>query len=626
MIPELGHYGLILAFFLACLQSLLLVCRQSTGLVMAKPLAYGQCVFITIAFASLAYAFVTNDFSVKYVATNSNHLLPKVYQFCAVWGAHEGSMLLWVFVLSGWMAAVAFTSHALSPQALSRILSVLAMIAAGFLSFIILTSNPFERLLPIPPMDGRDLNPILQDPGLVSHPPVLYMGYVGFAVSFAFAIAALLEGELKRDWLDAMQPWTIAAWCFLTLGITMGSWWSYHQLGWGGWWFWDPVENASLLPWLTGTALMHSLLVAKKRDLFKGWTVLLAICAFSLSLMGTFLVRSGVLVSVHAFAVDANRGLFMLGFIAVVVSSALGLYAWRSNTIRQVVAFSLCSRETALLLNNVLLTVSMATVLLGTLYPLVVQALGLSKVSIGAPYFNAVFIPLMIPLLIVMGLGPHTRWQLMPIEKLWQVVRYPALLSLLLGLLLPGWLSGEWHGWVALGAVLIAWLLITSLQGLWKQGRRHWGMWIAHIGLAICAAGIVFSQAYTKQRDVIMAISDTVTLGHYGFHFKTIKPLKGPNYNGLVGEFEVKKSGKLITVLRAEKRIYTVGRILKNQAAIRPGFIHDLYVVLGEPINEAEKQWEVRVYWKPFVRWIWAGGFLMLLGGVLAIFQRRRKQ
>ena len=324
MIPELGHYGLILAFFLACLQSLLIFYQHELQVMLAKPLAVGQCFFIAIAFTSLAYAFITNDFSVRYVATNSNHLLPKIYQFCAIWGAHEGSMLLWVFVLSGWMVALAFTNERLSPKALSHVLSILAMIVVGFLAFIVLTSDPFERLLPVPPADGRDLNPILQDPGLVSHPPILYMGYVGFAVSFAFAIAALLEGELKKAWLVAMQPWTIAAWCFLTLGITMGSWWSYHQLGWGGWWFWDPVENASLLPWLTGTALIHSLLVAKKRDAFKGWTMLLAICTFSLSLMGTFLVRSGVLVSVHAFAIDADRGLFMLGFVAVVGECCIG--------------------------------------------------------------------------------------------------------------------------------------------------------------------------------------------------------------------------------------------------------------------------------------------------------------
>ena len=464
---------------------------------------------------------------------------------------------------------------------------------------------------------------------MVAHPPMLYMGYVGFSVAFAFAIAALLQGRLDAAWIRWSRPWTLAAWCFLTLGITMGSWWSYHQLGWGGWWFWDPVENASFLPWLTGTALLHSLAVAEKRNAFKGWSVLLAIMAFSLSLIGTFLVRSGVLVSVHAFAVDPGRGLFMLAFIAVVVGGSLTLFAWRVSALRHTVQFHWLSKEMALLLNNVLLMVMMCTVLLGTLYPLLLQVLDWGKISVGVPYFNTVFVPLMLPLLLMMGFGPQCYWRGDSMARLWQRLRYPLCLSVLLGVGLPWYLTAHFYWGVDIGMSLVMWITITSMQairwrGLLSMPAHQWGMSLAHLGLAVCATGVILSQAYSVERAVRMAPGDTIALASYHLHFDNTTALHGPNYGGMSGMFTVTQADRMVTHLRAEKRVFTVGKVAKNQAAIRPALIDDLYVVLGNP--SGGNAWAVRAYYKPFVRWIWGGGVLMLLGGLIAMLDRRYRR
>ena len=637
MIPEFGLYALILALGLASLQAILPLYGSWRGdrpwLMMARPLAYGQCFFVSIAFLCLAYAFLSNDFSVAYVTAHSNTALPVIYRFCAIWGAHEGSMLLWVLTLNLWTVAVAFCSQNLPLVTVARVLSVLGMVSVAFLSFILATSNPFLRLLPLAPTNGRDLNPILQDPGLVSHPPMLYMGYVGFSVAFAFAIAALLGGRFDKAWIRWTRPWTLAAWCFLTIGITMGSWWSYHQLGWGGWWFWDPVENASFLPWLTGTALLHSLAVAEKRDGFKGWTLLLAIAAFSLSLLGTFLVRSGILVSVHAFAVDPSRGFYMLLILAVVVGSSLLLYAVRAGRLRQAIPFRGLSRESAILANNVILMVMMATILLGTLYPLVLQVFDIAKISVGMPYFNAVFVPLILPMMLLMGFGPHCAWQATSGLQLWQQLRRFLGLAVSLGVILPWWLGGTFYWSVALCMSVTFWLFLSSGYGLWRVLRlRHGGlpasqigMWIAHLGIAVCAVGIILSQAYSDQRDVLMQAGDSLRLGPYQVLFTGVAPLLGPNYQGQVGYFVVRHGKLRVTRLAAQKRVYTAaGNIIKTQAAIYPAFVHEVYVVMGQ--KTAADAWQVRAYYKPFVRWIWAGGFLLLFGGVWAMLDRRYRQ
>ncbi len=634
MLAEWGHYALILALALAVLQVAIPLwgCWRQHVLYMsmARALAYAQCVFISIAFVSLALCFLRDDFSVRYVAEHSNTLLPAIYRFCAVWGAHEGSMLLWVWTLSVWMAAVAKTSRQLPLPTMACVLAILAMISVGFLLFILLTSNPFLRLLPLPPLNGLDLNPLLQDPGLVSHPPMLYMGYVGFSVAFAFAVTALVQGRLDVAWVRWSRPWTLAAWCFLTLGITMGSWWSYHQLGWGGWWFWDPVENASFLPWLAGTALLHSLAVAHKRHAFKGWSALLAIAAFSLSLVGTFLVRSGVLVSVHAFAVDPGRGLFMLAFIAVVVGGSLVLYAWRVSALTQVVAWRRLSKETLLLLNNVLLAVMLLTVLLGTLYPLLVQVLDWGKISVGVPYFNTVFVPLLLPLLLLMGFAPHCRWHGDTAARLWHTLKWPALTSVCVGVLLPWWLGGRFFVGVAVGMSLVCWIVFAGVYALWQQARQRglafipahqWGMVMAHIGLAVCATGVILSQAYGVSIAVRMAAGDATPLAQYQLRFERTQTLQGPNYTGLSGYFTLWQNHVLRATLHSDKRIFTVGQIAKTQAAIRPAFVHDIYVVLGD--QNTDQTWVVRAYYKPFVRWIWGGGIWMLLGGVWAMCDRR---
>lgn len=635
MIPELGHYALILALCLALLQATLPLFGASTAklafMQLARPLAYGQWLFVTLAFMALAYCFVSNDFSVAYVAANSNSQLPVIYRFCAVWGAHEGSLLLWVWLLSVWMTLVAVFSRSLPLAMLARVLAVLGMISCGFFLFLLLTSNPFLRLLPNVPANGQDLNPLLQDPGLVIHPPMLYMGYVGFSVAFAFAIAALLGGRLDAAWARWSKPWTLIAWCFLTVGIVMGSGWAYRELGWGGWWFWDPVENASLMPWLAGTALVHSLTVTEKRNAFKAWTALLAIITFSLSLLGTFLVRSGVLVSVHAFAVDPLRGIFMLGFLGLVVGAALLLYAWRAHTVRSEVNFSLWSRESLLLTNNLLFTTAMLTVLLGTLYPLIIDSLSLEKISVGPPYFNTVFIPFMGGALLFMGLIPQSRWGNTDIKTLCKNLWLRLLVVVVLAVLLPWLITGQLRFSVVIALGLALWVTVATLAIMFQRtgyfitlkrlSFSQWGMVVAHIGVAVCVCGIVFTTNYSVQREVRMSPGDTVQVHGYNVQFLGTRTVPGPNYTAAEGGVLVSKHGRVIAFLKPEQRIYNVQQTALAKTAIAANLVRDLYIALGEPLTN--NAWSLRIYYKPFVRWIWTGGLLIALGGGLALADRK---
>ena len=639
MIPEIGHFALIVALFLViCLGTLPIIGAARNNAVLmgtTRSLAYGQFVFSTIAFACLTYAFIVNDFSVLYVAQHSNSQLPVVYRVAAVWGGHEGSLLLWVFLLSAWILAVALYSRHLPEEMVVRVLGVMGLIAVGFLLFMLLTSNPFERLLPAA-ADGRDLNPLLQDPGLVIHPPMLYMGYVGFSVAFAFAIAALLGGRLDATWARWSRPWTTVAWVFMTGGIAIGSWWAYYELGWGGWWFWDPVENASFMPWLIGTALIHSLAVTEKRGAFKSWTVLLAIAAFSLSLMGTFLVRSGVLTSVHSFAADPKRGIFILSFLVIVIGVSLLLFAWRAPKIGLGGKFDLLSRESLLLSNNVLLSVAAASVFIGTLYPLFMDALGQGKLSVGPPYFEAVFVPLMVPMVLMMGLGPLARWKKFTVPELVKRVRWAFASALLIALLLP-LTMGKWTAMIALGLLLAFWIVASVLLSLRErlaghgnlmqrvrgQSLSYYGMQFAHLGVALFIIGVTLVNGYETERDVRMDVGDTVQAGGYEFRFNGVTETQGANYIAAQGRVSVSKNGKLVTELFPEKRQYNVSGMPMTEAAIDTGWLGDLYVSLGEPIPNSNGAWAVRVYIKPFVDWIWAGCLLMALGGVLAISDRR---
>jgi cytochrome c-type biogenesis protein CcmF len=640
MIPEIGNFVLVVALMLALTQGVLPIWGASRGnpvlMATARSLAYGQFVFMTIAFACLVQSFLVNDFSVLYVAEHSNSQLPAQYRFAAVWGGHEGSLLLWAFILSVWTAAVATFSKHLPDEMVARVVGVMGLISVGFLLFMLFTSNPFDRLIPAA-MDGRDLNPLLQDIGLVVHPPMLYMGYVGFSVAFSFAISALLGGKLDATWARWSRPWTTVAWVFLTLGVALGSGWAYYELGWGGWWFWDPVENASFMPWLVGTALIHSLAVTEKRGAFKSWTVLLAIAAFSLSLLGTFLVRSGVLTSVHSFATDPKRGIFILSFLVVVIGASLLLFAWRAPKIGLGGKFELVSREALLLSNNVLLSVASASVFLGTLYPLFVDALGLGKISVGPPYFNTVFVPLMVPMLLLMGLGPLARWKKATVPDLWQRVRWAFVSSLIIALLLP-LVLGKWTPMIALGLMLALWLITTVSLDLYKrlggregsawqrinsQSRSYYGMQLAHLGVAVFIIGVTMVKGYETERDVRMDIGDTVTSGAYVFRFDGVREQAGPNYRAYQGRVTISKNDKVVTQLYPEKRTYNASGMPMTEAAIDTGFLRDLYVSLGEPIPDSNGAWAVRVYHKPFIDWIWAGCLMMALGGVLAISDRR---
>ena len=639
MIPELGHFALIIAFCMALAGGPLALFGAASGrrnwIGFARPAAQGQCLFVMIAFAALTHAFVNNDFSVAYVANHSNTSLPLHYRVAAVWGGHEGSLLLWVLMLSMWMLAVSLFSRHLPDTMSARVLGVMSLISVGFLAFMLFASNPFERLFP-GPAEGRDLNPLLQDPGMVLHPPMLYMGYVGFSVAYAFAMAALLSGRLDAAWARWSRPWTTVAWMFLTIGIALGSWWAYYELGWGGWWFWDPVENASFMPWLVGTALIHSLVVTEKRGSFRIWTVLLAICAFSMSLLGTFLVRSGVLTSVHAFATDPKRGIFILGFLAVVIGGSLLLFAWRAPTVRGGGQFEMVSRESLLLTNNVLLMAAAGSVMLGTLYPLFLDALGLGKLSVGPPYFESVFVPLMTPALFLMGIAPLARWKQAALPELLKRVRWAFGVSLITALLLPFTL-GSWKPLVAFGLLLALWIVATAAvnlvarlgagtaRPLWSRLRAqpagYYGMLVAHCGVAVFIVGVTLVKGYETELDVRMAAGDVVTVAGYEVRFDGISDVQGPNYMAARGTMTVLRHGRELRKLYPEKRMYLAQRMPMTEAAIDAGFTRDLYVALGESVGG--DAWTVRVYNKPFVDWIWGGCLLMALGGFFAVIDRR---
>lgn len=638
MIPELGHVALILALVLAIVQSVVPLVgaqqRLSSWIMLARPVARVQFLFMLLAYIALTYGFLTHDFTIQYVANNSNTQLPTIYLISGVWGAHEGSLLLWGLILSFWTLMVTYFSKSVPEVMVARVISVMGMVTVGFLLFMLLTSNPFDRVIPSP-VEGRDLNPLLQDIGLAIHPPMLYMGYVGFAVPFAFAIAAMLGGQLDAAWARWSRPWTNVAWLFLTLGIALGSWWAYYELGWGGWWFWDPVENASFMPWLVGTALMHSLAVTEKRAAFKAWTVLLAIFAFSLSLLGTFLVRSGVLTSVHAFASDPERGVFILLFLVIVVGGSLSLYAWRAAEIRSRVRFEIFSRETALLMNNVILVVAAASVLLGTLYPLILDALNLGKISVGPPYFNSVFIPLTAPLVLLLGAGIMVRWKQDSFANLWPKIRLPLILSLIAGVTFVFLAMPEFHMMAALGMVLAFWVVLSSITDLrdklstgrkfWSLPRGYFGMLLGHLGIAVFVVGITLVSLYSTEKDVRMQVDESVNLGGYDFKFKGVREFRGANYVASEGLVEVIDADGDIIMLEPQKRVYLVQKNPMTEAAIDAGLTRDLFVALGEKLD-TEGAWSVRLYHKPFIRWIWLGAIIMSIGGFLSASDKRYRK
>ena len=639
MIAELGNYALGLSLAIALLLAALPLWGAEKGndqlMALARPMTYGLFLALTVAFGALFYAFAVNDFTVQYVVNNSNSNLPLRYRLSAVWGSHEGSLLLWIWLLTLWSTAVAWFSKPLPQEAVSRVLGIMGIVSVGFLLFVLFTSNPFDRTFPNFPVDGRELNPLLQDVGLIFHPPLLYMGYVGFSVAFAFSIASLMTGKLDTAWARWSRPWTMAAWVFLTLGIVLGSWWAYYELGWGGWWFWDPVENASLMPWLAGTALLHSLAVTEKRGSFKAWTVLLAIMAFSLCLLGTFLVRSGILVSVHAFASDPTRGLYILVYLIIVIGGSLSLYAVKGGQIRSRDNAERYSRETMLLLNNILLMTALAVVFLGTLLPLVHKQLGLGSISIGAPFFDQMFLIIMTPFALLLGVGPLVKWR----RDQFSSIRTPVVISVILmviaGFVLPFWLQDKLTVSSVLGtmmAVIIALLSLYELQqrathrsgffpGLTKLSRSHWGMFLAHLGVAMTVWGIAFSQNYSVERDVRMNVGDSVEIAGYEYKFQGISNADGPNYAGGKAQVDILKNGKTEAILFAEKRFYTVSKMTMTEAAIDWGLTRDLYVALGESLGDGS--WALRLYYKPFIRWIWLGGVFMALGGLLCMFDRR---
>ncbi|MDP2134468.1 MAG: heme lyase CcmF/NrfE family subunit [Sulfuritalea sp.] len=630
MTPELGHFALILAFVVSIMQGVLPLVGAQRGqqhwISLARPAAQTQFMLLAISFACLAQSFLANDFSVAYVANHSNTQLPTLYRFSAVWGGHEGSLLLWVLMLAGWGAAVSLASRQLPDVMVARVLAVLGLVGIGLLAFILFTSNPFDRMLPAA-AEGRDLNPLLQDPGLIYHPPLLYMGYVGLSVAFAFAIAALISGRLDAAWARWSRPWTTAAWVFLTFGIALGSWWAYYELGWGGWWFWDPVENASFMPWLVATALIHSLAVTEKRGAFKNWTVLLAIAAFSLSLLGTFLVRSGVLTSVHAFATDPKRGVFILALLVVVVGGSLALFAWRAPKVSAGGNFGLVSRETMLLMNNVLLVVATGSVLLGTLYPLLIDALGMGKLSVGPPYFNAVFVPVMVPLLLLMAVGPLANWKHADLKAIARRLRISMVLAIIAGIALP-MLMGAWTPLTALSSLLAVWITASGVFQIidrvktGKPPAAFWGMHVAHFGIAVFVIGVAMVGGYQEEKDVRMEPGDSVKVGGYSFRLLGVKDAPGPNYRASVGTVELSKDGRVLKMMYPEKRKYFSSEMPMTEAAIDAGFTRDVYVSLGEPLDNTGA-WSVRVYYKPFVDWIWGGCLLMGLGGFIAMLDRR---
>ncbi len=635
---ELGQFALVLAFVVAIFQGSVPWIGVARGdarvQAIARSAAYAQAMLLVMSFGLLTLAFLRNDFSVDYVARQSNTLLPVWYKISAVWGGHEGSLLLWALVLSLWTAAVARFSRGLPLAMTARVLAVLGLVSVAIISFILFTSNPFNRLLPDFPIEGNDLNPLLQDPGLIFHPPMLYMGYVGFAVPFAFAMAGLMGGRLDSAWARWSRPWTIAAWSFLSCGIALGSWWAYYELGWGGWWFWDPVENASFMPWLAGTALLHSLAVTEKRGVFKAWTVLLAIIAFALSLLGTFLVRSGVLTSVHAFAADPSRGLFVLGILIAVVGGSLGLFAWRGSSLHNESRHGLASREMFLLANNLFLLVATVIVLLGTLFPLIADALDLGKISVGPPYFNLLFVPLVMLLLVFLGVGPQTNWKRQSMDVVLLPMGKVVLAALVIGIAVPLLIYGHMPWYVGLAIGLCAWVFGGQLvdiarktrnasslgEGLRKLPRSYWGMQLAHLGLLMTVLGVALTSAYSVEKDVRLAPGQELAVGDYRFQFEGVTDHQGPNYVAQRGTLTVSHGG-WSQVLHPEKRVYRVQQNPMTEAAISGNLWRDLYVALGEPLDQGA--WAVRVYHKPMVRWMWFGALFMALGGVLSMLDKR---
>ncbi|MGP9797625.1 heme lyase CcmF/NrfE family subunit [Halomonas sp. 86] len=643
LIPELGHFALIIALLIAVLQGVMPLAgaatRRPLWMAYGHPMATGQFLFIAVAYMCLTASYALDDFSVANVANNSNSLLPWYYKLSAVWGNHEGSVLLWSLMLAGWGYAASRFSGGLPRDMVARVQGVMGLISVGFLLFILLTSNPFERLLPNVPHDGADLNPLLQDIGLIVHPPMLYMGYVGFSVVFAFAIAALLGGRLDAAWTRWARPWTNIAWAFLTVGIALGSWWAYYELGWGGWWFWDPVENASLLPWLTGTALIHSLAVTEKRGSFKSWTVLLAIFTFSLSLLGTFLVRSGVLTSVHAFANDPSRGLFILVLLTITVTLSLLIFALRAPRVSHHASFNWLSRDSLLLINNILLVIMTVTILLGTLYPLILDSLKLGKISVGPPYFNALFVPLTVVMCLFMGLGPVARWKSMPASELRRKLWLAGVAALVLGMVLPLIYTGKWNLWASLGIVAALWIVLpigkdmwdktrhgaSRLAGLRKLSLAYWGMVLGHVGIAVTIIGVAVVSNYATERTVRMAPGTELDVAGYQFTLTELKSRRGANFMADTAVIQVRniESGRGF-IMRPEKRFYLATGMPMSQVALRPGLFRDLYVAMGEDLEDGS--WAMRIQYKPFVRWLWLGGLLMALGGILAIVDKRYRR
>lgn len=637
MIPEVGHFALILALCMAVVLSVVPMLGSFVGryswMALARPAAGIQFLLVAVSYAVLTYSFIINDFSVGYVANTSNLSQPMIYRVTGVWGSHEGSLLLWLLVLTAWTALVSIFSRGIPLMMISRVLAILGMISVGFTLFVLLTSNPFTRLLPAP-LDGQSLNPLLQDFGLVIHPPMLYMGYVGFSVAFAFAVAALIGGRLDMAWAKWMRPWTNIAWVFLTIGIALGSWWAYYELGWGGWWFWDPVENASFMPWLVGTALIHSLAATEKRGAFKAWTVLLAVSAFALSLLGTFLVRSGVLTSVHAFANDPERGQFILAFLGVVVGTSLVLYAWRAPKLVGDAKYSLESRESGLLFNNVVMVVICASVLIGTLYPLFLDAMGLDKLSVGAPYFNMVFIPLGVLVALVVGVGALTRWKKDNIKEVLQRLRWAMLVSVVGAVVLPFAMRSFKLG-AALGIGLALWVTTSAIQGVYERVRNRknklfsltripagfWGMTLGHVGIAVFAVGVSLTSLYSVERDLRLDKGETVNIAGYDFEFGGVSDVVGPNYTAEEGLLTVTRDGQPVTELRAQKRDYNSRMGIMTEAGIDAGLTRDLFFALGESLGP--DSWSLRIYHKPFVRWIWLGALFMAFGGLIAVMDKR---
>ena len=639
MIAELGNYGLALALALSIFLAILPLVGAEKGnaklMVLGRPLSWAMFLALTLSFGSLFYLFAVNDFSVQYVVNNSNSTLPLQYRLSAVWGSHEGSLLLWIWLLSLWAVGVATFTRKMPEEAVARVLSVMGLISIGFMVFIIFSSNPFNRTFPDFPADGRELNPMLQDVGLIFHPPLLYMGYVGFSVAFAFAIASLMTGKLDTAWARWSRPWTMAAWVFLTLGIVLGSWWAYYELGWGGWGFWDPVENASLMPWLAGTALIHSLAVTEKRSTFKAWTVLLAILAFSLCLLGTFLVRSGILVSVHAFASDPTRGLYILVYLVFVIGGSLLLYAFQGAKIKSLDNYQRYSRETLLLLNNVMLMAFLSVVFLGTILPLIHKQIGLGSVSIGAPFFNQMFLILMVPFAFILGIGPLVKWRRDEISAIRMPVMISLVMMIALGFGLPYLVGDRITATSVMGVMMSAIIVILSLYemhtrathrhsfltGMFKLSRSHWGMVLAHLGMAMTVFGIAMSHNFSIEKDVRMREGDSVQILDYNFTFKGLKITDGANYQGGTADIEITRNGKPEATLHAEKRFYNVSKMGMTEAAIDWGFTRDLYAALGEQLDDGS--WGLRLYYKPFIRWIWLGGLFMALGGLLCMLDKR---